>query len=170
MPDNAANVKFLNEEDKPSMVLRMKKHAAYTVLNERFDKSEVWKCFADPKIYMSDLIQFFGDVISLGSSTFLPIIIKSFGFATIEPQLLLIPVYTWGTALYIGISFWSDNIQSRVKFMIPDAISCIVAYALLISAPQAKRGVLNFSLFFLNPGICVSSLEKISDSVCWSLN
>jgi hypothetical protein len=35
---------------------------------------------------------------------------KSFGFATIETQLLLIPVYTWGTALYIGISFWSDKI------------------------------------------------------------
>ncbi|KAE9379536.1 MFS general substrate transporter [Stipitochalara longipes BDJ] len=166
MPDNAANSKFLNAADKELMVLRMRKHAAYTALNERFDKSEVWKCFTDPKIYMSGLIQFFGDVISLGSSTFLPIIIKSFGFATIETQLLLIPVYTWGTALYIGISFWSDKIQSRANFMIPGAISCIVAYALLISVQQAKRGVLYFSLFFLNPGI----YTMLGMNYIWMLN
>lgn len=125
-------------------------------LNEHYDKSEVWKCFTDPKIYMSGLIQFFGDVISLGSSTFLPVIIKSFGFATIETQLLLIPVYAWGTAIYIAISFWSDKVQSRVKFMIPGAISCIIAYALLLGVKQSLRGVLYFSLFFLNPGIYVS--------------
>ena len=165
MPDNPANAKFLTAEDKELMVLRMRKHAAYTALNERFDKSEVWKCFTDPKIYMSGLIQFFGDVISLGSSTFLPIIIKSFGFATIETQLLLIPVYAWGTAIYIGISFWSDKIQSRANFMIPGAISCIIAYALLISVPQANRGVLYFSLFFLNPGIYVSCLAEVSRSL-----
>jgi hypothetical protein len=46
--------------------------------------------------------------------------------------------------------------------MIPGAISCIIAYALLISVPQAKRRVLCFSLLFLNPGIYVSLVEKIS--------
>ena len=156
MPDNAMNAKFLNEEDKAIMSLRMKKHARYTALNEHFDKSEVWKCFKDPKIYMSGLIQFFGDVISLGSSTFLPIIIKYNGFKTIETQLLLIPVYTWGTAVYIIVSFWSDKVQSRVKFMISGAISCMIAYALLVGVKQSLRGVLYLSLFFLNPGVYVS--------------
>jgi hypothetical protein len=41
MPDNAANDKFLNEDDKAITVLRMRKHAAYTALNGRFDKSEI---------------------------------------------------------------------------------------------------------------------------------
>jgi MFS family permease len=82
MPDNAASAKFLNADDKKLMVLRQEKQARYMALNETFDKKEIWKTFKDPKIWLSGLIQFLGDIMSLGTSTFLPIIIKSFGFPT----------------------------------------------------------------------------------------
>ncbi|RDW63755.1 MFS transporter-2 [Coleophoma cylindrospora] len=166
MPDNPATAVFLNAADKEVFRLREQKHAAYTAINERFDKAEIWACFTDPKIYLSGGVQFFGDVISLGSSTFLPIIIKSFGFATIETQLLLIPVYTWGTLLYVGISFWSDRVKSRVVFMLPGAVSCIIGYALYIGVPSSLRGVLYFSQFFLLPGI----YTLLGMNYIWMLN
>jgi MFS family permease len=113
MPDNAASAKFLNADDKKLMVLRQEKHARYMALNETFDKKEIWRTFKDPKIWLSGLIQFLGDIMSLGTSTFLPIIIKSFGFPTIATQLLTVPIFSWGIGVYIAISFWSDRIQRR---------------------------------------------------------
>ncbi|RDW84353.1 hypothetical protein BP6252_01943 [Coleophoma cylindrospora] len=166
MPDDFNSAKFLNDDDKKIMALRHEKHARYMALNESFDRREVWKCFRDPKIYLSGLIQFLGDILSLGTSTFLPIIIKAFGFKTVETQLLTVPIYTWGIGIYIGMSFWSDKIQRRAYFMIPGAISTVIAYALLLSVPMNLRGVLYFSLFFLNPGIyCMLGLNYV-----WMLN
>ncbi|RDW60221.1 major facilitator superfamily-containing protein [Coleophoma crateriformis] len=166
MPDDFNSAKFLNDADKKIMALRHEKHARYMALNESFDRREVWKCFRDPKIYLSGLIQFLGDILSLGTSTFLPIIIKAFGFKTVETQLLTVPIYTWGIGIYIGMSFWSDKIQRRAYFMIPGAISVIIAYSLLLSVPMNLRGVLYFSLFFLNPGIyCMLGLNYV-----WMLN
>lgn len=172
MPDNAASAKFLNADDKKLMVLRQEKHARYMALNETFDKKEIWRTFKDPKIWLSGLIQFLGDIMSLGTSTFLPIIIKSFGFPTIATQLLSVPIFSWGIGVYIAISFWSDRIQRRAYFMVPGALSAIVAYSMLLGVPFHLRGVLYFALFFLNPGIYVSRPNLIvrqvltTSSVC----
>ena len=155
MPDNAASAWFLSDDDKKLMVLRYEKHVRYMALNETFDKSEIWRTLKDPKIYISGLIQFLGDIMSLGTSTFLPIIIKSFGFPTIATQLLTVPIFTWGVGVYICISFWSDRVQRRAYFMVPGALSCIVAYGLLLGIPYHLRGVMYFALFFLTPGIYV---------------
>lgn len=158
MPDTFETAYFLNEEDKALMRLRNEKHDRYMRLNESFDKKEMWRAIKDPKIWISALIQFLGDTLSFGTSTFLPIIIKSFGFNTVLTQLLTVPVYSWGVGVFIGMSYWSDKLQRRAQFMIPAAFSCIIGYILLLTVPFAKRGVLYFSLFFITPGIYVSGL------------
>lgn len=156
MPDSYEKAKFLNEEDKVIMRLRTKKHDRYMRLNESFDKSEVWRCFRDPKIWLSGLIQFLGDILSFGTSTFLPVIIKSFGFKTVITQLLTVPVFAFGVAVYIGISVWSDKIQKRAYFMVPGGICAMIGYVLLLSVSFEKRGVLYFACFLITPGLYVS--------------
>jgi predicted MFS family arabinose efflux permease len=157
MPDSFENAKFLTEEDKVIMRLRNEKHDRYMRLHETFDKSEVVRAFKDPKIWLTGLIQFLGDILSFGTSTFLPIIIKSFGFNTVLTQLLTVPVFSWGVGLFIAMSYWSDRVQRRAYFMVAAALSTIIGYVMLLTVPFAKRGVLYFSLFFITPGIYVSS-------------
>lgn len=125
-------------------------------LNEEFDRNEVWKCFKDPKIWLSGFTQFMGDILSFGTSTFLPVIIKSFGFKTVITQLLTVPVFAFGVAVYIGISIWSDKIQRRAYFMVPGALCTIIGYGLLLGVSFQKRGVLYFACFLITPGIYVS--------------
>ncbi|KAI1858481.1 uncharacterized protein JN550_012614 [Neoarthrinium moseri] len=126
MPDNYDNAKFLNEEDKALMRLRTIKHDRYMRLNETFDKKEVFKAFKDKKLWLSALIQFLGDVLSFGISTFLPSLVKSFKFDSVLTQLLTVPIYFWAVFFYITISFWSDRIQKRAIFMIPGGLAVAV--------------------------------------------
>jgi MFS family permease len=71
-PDNWQTAKFLNAEEKELMRLRVAKHHATMNSEESFDKREVWKTFKDFKIWISGLLQFLGDVLSFGVSTFMP--------------------------------------------------------------------------------------------------
>lgn len=160
MPDSYQNAKFLNDEDKELMRLRTIKHDRYMRLNETFDKNEVFKAFKDEKLWLSAMIQFLGDILSFGVSTFMPSLVKSFGFDSILTQLLTVPIYAWAVAVFIGVSLWSDKVQKRAVFMVPGAIVVVIGYAMLCSVAMDKRGVLYFACFLIVPGIYVSRVER----------
>ncbi|KAH8645496.1 major facilitator superfamily transporter [Xylariales sp. PMI_506] len=166
MPDSYENAKFLTEEDKELMRLRTIKHDRYMRLNESFDKKEVFKAFKDKKLWLSALIQFLGDILSFGVSTFLPTLVASFKFDTVLTQLLTVPIYFWAVSVYITVSLWSDRIQKRAVFMIPGALAVAVGYAMLCGVPMQLRGVLYFACFLIVPGVyCMLGLNYV-----WMLN
>jgi cation transport ATPase len=160
MPDSFENAKFLNEEDKALMRLKAIKHDRYMRLNESFDKKEVFKAFKDKKLWLGATIQFLGDILSFGISTFLPSLVKSFKFDSVLTQLLTVPVYFWAVAVYITVSVWSDKVQRRAIFMIPGAMAVIVGYAMLCSVPMRLKAVLYFACFMIVPGVYVSSARQ----------
>jgi hypothetical protein len=113
MPDSYQDAKFLNDEDKELMRLRAIKHDRYMRLNETFDKREVLKAFKDKKLYMSACVQFLGDILSFGVSTFLPSLVKSFRFDSVLTQLLTVPIYFVAVVIFIAMSIWSDKVEKR---------------------------------------------------------
>lgn len=161
MPDTYENAKFLTAEDKELMRLRVIKHDRYMRLNETFDKTEVWKTFMDPKIWMSALIQFLGDILSFGISTFMPSLVRSFGFDSVLTQLLIVPIFFVGVAVYITVSFWSDRIERRAVFMIAGALTLVAGCALQIALPMDQRGALYFACFLCVPGLYVSDVKCV---------
>lgn len=174
MPDSFENAKFLSKEDKELMRLRAIKHDRYMRLNESFEKKEVFKAFKDKKLWLGASIQFLGDILSFGISTFLPSLVKSFQFDSVLTQLLTVPVYFWAVAVYISVSFWSDKVQKRAVFMIPGALAVIVGYALLCTVPMRFKAVLYFACFLIVPGVYVggityadATIANSAYSVCW---
>jgi MFS family permease len=162
MPDSYENAKFLNDEDKEIMRLRAIKHDRYMRLDESFDKKEVIKAFKDKKIWFSASIQFFGDILSFGVSTFMPSLVRSFGFDSVLTQLLTVPIFFFAVVVYIAVSFWSDKIQRRAVFMVPGALVVVLGYSLLCGVSMDRRGVLYFACFLIVPGIYVSIDENSS--------
>ncbi|KAI1338318.1 major facilitator superfamily domain-containing protein [Xylariaceae sp. FL0016] len=155
MPDGYENARFLTAEDKELMRLRTIKHERYMAVNEIFDRREVTKAFRDPKIWASALIQFLGDVLSFGVSTFMPALVRSFGFQSVLTQLLTVPIFFSAVAIFIALSIWSDKVQRRVVFMLPGALMCAVAYAMLMGIPMEARGALYFACFLVVPSIYI---------------
>lgn len=155
MPDSYETARFLNSKDKELMRLRSIKHDRYMRLHERFDRREVWKTFKDVKIWLSATIQFLGDILSFGISTFMPSLVKSFGFNSVLTQLLTVPIFFTGVAVYVMVSIWSDKIQKRAVFMVSGALVLALGYALQTGLPMLQKGALYFACFLVVPGLYV---------------
>jgi MFS family permease len=165
LPDNFETARFLDENDRRLMRIRAERNARYNGRPE-FEWSEVRKALTDPKLYISCWSQFWADLCSFGLSSFLPLIIKTFGFDTVTTQLLTIPVFTWASISYLMVSWVSDRFNSRYFCMLPAVIITAIGYAVNIGVPAAARGPLYFSLFLIAPGIYVI----VGINCTWLLN
>jgi len=133
---------------------------------DAMDKSEVKLAFCDPKVWLSGACQFCANTCSFGFSTFLPVIIRGFGYSSIRTQLLTVPVYIWASAVYLFIAFCSDYFNRRAFFMVPLALVTLVGYAMLLGVSMSSTGVLYFATFVTATGIyCCVGLN-----VTWVIN
>lgn len=165
LSDDFESAKFLNEEDKSLMRIRAEISSRYNGRPE-FDWAEVKRAVLDPKLYISSFSQFMADICSFGLSSFLPLIIRSFGYDTVTTQLLTIPVFATASLGYIAVSWMSDRWQQRAMFMMPAALLTAVGYAVNIGTPTNLRGVLYFSTFLIAPGVYIC----VGLNVSWLLN
>ncbi|VUC35335.1 unnamed protein product [Clonostachys rosea] len=152
LPDDFEHARFLNEEEKQMMRIRADINARYNGRPD-FDWAEVKRAVLDPKLYISCWSQFMADICSFGLSSFLPLIIKSFGYDTVTTQLLTIPVFFWASCAYIVVSWMSDRWQRRAFFMIPACFVTAIGYAVNLGVPTSQRGALYFSTFLIAPGV-----------------
>jgi|SRR5690242_6902840 len=75
---------------------------------------------------------------SIGYSTFLPTIIRGLGTWTAqEVQLLTIPCYFLGAAMYMTVAYLSDKTQKRGMFCVIFGIVSLVGYVILLSPTPA---------------------------------
>jgi MFS transporter, ACS family, DAL5 transporter family protein len=154
LPDNFETARFLNEDDKKIMRIRAEIAARYNGAEE-FEWKEVRKAFQDPKTWISCWSQFMGDICSFGLSTFLPLIIKGFGYTTVRTQLLTIPVFLVAAFFFVIVSWCSDHFGKRVFFMLPAVLVTMIGYALQLGIPISNKAVLYFSTFLIAPGIYI---------------
>jgi hypothetical protein len=110
--------------------------------------------------------RFFADICSFGFSSFLPLILRSFGFGTVVTQLLTIPVYFGASSAYLIVSLFSDRTRKRYFFMLPAALVTAVGYAINVGVPMGQRGALYFSTFLIAPGIYII----VGLNATWLLN
>lgn len=152
LPDNFESARFLNEDEKAMMRVRAEINARYNGKPD-FDWGEVKKAVCDPKLYISCWSQFMADICSFGLSSFLPLIIRSFGYDVVTTQLLTIPVFFWASASYIVVSYCSDKFKQRALFMMPACLVTAIGYAVNLGVPMNQRGALYFSTFLIAPGV-----------------
>ncbi|KAH9903532.1 major facilitator superfamily transporter [Xylariomycetidae sp. FL2044] len=160
LPDGFETAWWLKEDEKALMRIRQEQVKIYLGESETFDKAEVKLAFEDVKIWLSGACQFCADTCSFGFGTFLPVIIKGFGYGSVRTQLLTVPVYIWASVVYIFISFMSDRFNKRAVFMVPMALVTAAGYAMQVGVPMSSTSVLYFGTFVTATGIyCVVGLN-----------
>ncbi|CZT25765.1 related to permease of the major facilitator superfamily [Ramularia collo-cygni] len=166
LPDSFESAWWLTEEDKRLCRVRNEQVAIYQGDSETFDRGEVKQAFLDPKIWLSSICQFCANTCSFGFSTFLPVIIRGFGFSSVRTQLLTVPVYIWASVFYLTIAYLSDMARRRAFFMTPLALVTALGYSLLLGVDMNNTAVLYFATFVTATGIyCVVGLN-----VTWNSN
>ncbi|KAJ9630862.1 hypothetical protein H2203_001387 [Taxawa tesnikishii (nom. ined.)] len=144
LPNDPSNAYFLNAEDKHLMKIRAQQRAAY-MGSEEFSWEEVKNALRDPKVYLSGAIQFMQDILLYGFSTFLPSIIKSMGYNSLQSQYLTIPVYILGGLCFLAFAFVSDRLTIRGPFVLLANVFGIIGYILIIC--KTSNGVKFFATF-----------------------
>lgn len=85
------------------------------------------------------------DILLYGFSTFLPSIIESMGYSSLQAQYLTIPVYIVGGLCFLGFAFVSDRLRIRGPFVAFANIFGIVGYILILC--DTSDGVKFFATF-----------------------
>ncbi|KAI4939261.1 uncharacterized protein J4E92_000545 [Alternaria infectoria] len=169
LPDNFETAWWLNEDEKALLRARHENERLYqgkSMTTDALDKSEVKLAFRDPKVWLSSACQFCANTCSFGFSTFLPVIIRGFGYSSIRTQLLTVPVYIWASVVYLFVAFCSDYFNRRAFFMVPLALVTSIGYAMMLGVSMSSTGVLYFATFVTATGIyCVVGLN-----VTWVIN
>ncbi|KAJ9145499.1 MFS transporter [Pleurostoma richardsiae] len=144
LPNDPSNAYFLNDREKHLMRVRAVQRAQY-MGSEEFSWDEIKIELMDPKLYLSGAIQFCQDILLYGFSTFLPSIIVSMGYSSLEAQYLTIPVYILGGACFLTFAFISDHLSLRSPFILLANIFGIVGYILILC--PTPNGVKFFGTF-----------------------
>ncbi|OIW26939.1 MFS transporter [Coniochaeta ligniaria NRRL 30616] len=144
LPSDPSNAYFLNEEERRIMRVRALQRAQY-MGSEEFSWEEIFITLRDPKMYLSGAIQFMCDILLYGFSTFLPSIIKTMGYDSLQSQYMTIPVYVFGGLVFLLFAYFSDKWTLRAPFLFFANIFGIVGYILILC--PTPNGVKFFGTF-----------------------
>ncbi|KAG9042781.1 hypothetical protein FS837_010400 [Tulasnella sp. UAMH 9824] len=148
MPDNPATARFLTEQEKIDVVKRIR-------INQNGIETKVWKryqfieAFTDPKTWMFFLFACVANLVG-GIGVMFNIIIKGFGFNTLETTALSIPL---GAAMVITITIGTILIKyfpnSRCLLGIIGFILPSICIFLLIFLPWSNKTGLLIALYLI---------------------
>ncbi|CAN8105389.1 unnamed protein product [Discula destructiva] len=132
LPNDPNNAYFLNDRERHLMRIRAEQRAQYMGSDE-FSWDEILITLRDTKLWLSAVIQFCQDLLLYGFSTFLPSIITTMGYSSLQAQYLTIPVYVIGGGSFLVLSFISDRLTLRSPFLILANFVGLIGYALILS-------------------------------------
>ncbi|BGP43058.1 hypothetical protein JCM10449v2_007073 [Rhodotorula kratochvilovae] len=77
------------------------------------------------------------DVTLYGASTFFVVIVKGFGYSTINSQLLTAPIYAWAAIVYMCAAYCADRFDVRFWLILPTTLVTCVGYIILVVVKES---------------------------------
>lgn len=149
-PADPCTAWFLNEEERRVMRLRFELNPHLSIEDE-FSWAKVGAAFRDPKMYLHAVLEFAVCLSLFSFMTFLPAIIRGFGYVSVHAQLLTVPVYAWATAAFLITAFQSDRVGWRGPFILGGCIFLLIGYS--INLGTASLGARFAAVFLLATGV-----------------
>ena len=122
MPDSIMRAKCFSEEDKKLMVERVRSNQT-GIQNREFKKSQMWEGLTDPQAWGYALIQLCTTLPTSGLGGFQGIIIKGFGFTTLQTQLLAMVLGAYIIVVLLSSSWLvkktGQNLLVMLAFVVP---------------------------------------------------
>ena len=167
LPPDPVRAKSLNEREKYIAVARLRTNNT-GVRNTHVKKSQVWELLRDPKFWLMFSMAFLMEIANAPASTFIPIIIKSFGYSTLNSLLLAMPLgFIIGCfellASYAAMKI--PNVRSYIYVMCQSVT--VMAALLLWQLPfTAKGGLLLgcYTISFFGAGYAVLMGMQIANT------
>ncbi|TVY48128.1 putative transporter [Lachnellula occidentalis] len=127
LPKNAAEARFLNEDEKKLAYHRIQADSS-SVVNEHFDLREALKIFRQPTTYAFLAIEMCLGVPLQSVNLFLPQIIARLKYSTVKTNLYTVAPNITGAVMLLLLAFTSDFTRRRGPFIVLGFIFTFVGF------------------------------------------
>jgi len=151
LPSDPIRAKGFNDRQRYIAVARLRVNNA-GVRNTHFKSSQVLELLTDTKFWLIFLFAFLSMIANAPISTFVPIIIRSFGFSPLNSLLLIMPAGAFaGTMQLLGpyLSYKYSDKGIRAWIIAACQVVTTVAALLLWLLPLQQTGALLFACYIL---------------------
>ncbi|KAK4044349.1 major facilitator superfamily domain-containing protein [Parachaetomium inaequale] len=162
-PDEA---RFLSDDDRARVVLRLKLDQQSSAEHESFQMSYFWQAMRDWKMWLGMVIYMGCDMPLYAFSLFLPTIIQNLGWNTsvVRSQLMSVPPYVVAALLTVAIGFVADRTRARGLCNIFVSLLGVAGFAMLLGTDNPAVQYAGTFLAALGIYPC------ISNTISWVAN
>ncbi|KAH6854079.1 major facilitator superfamily domain-containing protein [Chaetomium sp. MPI-CAGE-AT-0009] len=162
-PDEA---RFLSDDDRARVVLRLRKDQQASANHEAFEMSYLWQALRDWKMWLGMVIYMGCDMPLYAFSLFLPTIINNLGWNTsvVRSQLMSVPPYVTAAILTVVIGFVADRTRARGLCNILVSVMAVAGFAMLLGTDDPAVQYAGTFLAALGIYPC------ISNTISWVAN
>ncbi|KAE9973696.1 hypothetical protein EG328_004254 [Venturia inaequalis] len=149
LPPDPVRAKGFNDRERYIMIARLRPNNA-GVRNTHFKAKQAWELFLDLKFWLMFIIALLCQVTNGPISAFIPIIVKGFGFTSLNSILLIMPAGAYSGTLQLILTFLAGkytNIRSYLVF--GSFMGTIFSAVLLWKLPLKDLGGLLFAIIIL---------------------
>ncbi|KAH7135287.1 major facilitator superfamily domain-containing protein [Dendryphion nanum] len=149
LPPDPVRAKGFNERQRYISVARLRTNNS-GVRNTHLKTEQIWELLLDGRFWLMFSVAFLSMIANGPISTFVPIIINSFGFSTLHSLLLVMPAGAFAGTLQLVVPWLCykySNLRSLLIFACQ--LGTTLAALLLWLLPRQQTGALLFACYIL---------------------
>ncbi|KAF8200246.1 major facilitator superfamily domain-containing protein [Pholiota molesta] len=151
VPATPMQSRFLTDEQKQIIMLRLQKDRPFVNPLDKFTWRQVWASFTSPHVLIMFVLYFLGGTNLYGLALFLPSIVNQLGFSANKSQLLSVGPYAVGFFVTLILAHISDRYKTRFVPLVCVCLFAVVGFAMYFAAEN--KHVSYAALYFMVPGV-----------------
>lgn len=153
LPDTISKAKFLTAEERQVAVERVVIAGTGNTENSHWRVDQLRECLVDPKTWLIFSIELLSQMPNGGTQSFTNIVIKSFGFTSLQSTLINIPYSILAASIIAGTGWLAGRYRTLNCLLICMVVApCVTGAAIIYRREQVSRGVQLFAYFLLSSG------------------
>jgi MFS family permease len=153
LPDGISSAQFLTPEERKFAQDRVVIAGTGRTEKAPWRWDQVKECLIDPKTYFIFALEVLSQIPNGGTQNFANLVIKSFGFTSLESTLINIPYSLLCAALISGTGYLAGRYRQANCILISAVVlPCITGSAIMYQRENLARGVQMFGYFLLSFG------------------
>jgi MFS family permease len=153
LPDSISKASFLSEDERKFSKSRVLLAGTGTTEETTWKWDQVVECLMDPKTWLVFGLELLTQIPNGGTQNFANLVIKSFGFTSLQSTLINIPYSVITIATIAGTGWLAGRFrQVHCLLIVIVVLPCVVGSAIIYSRAHVVLGVQLFGYFLLSTG------------------
>ncbi|TID07062.1 putative transporter [Colletotrichum higginsianum] len=153
LPDTISKARFLTADERRYAADRVVVAGTGSTEKTAWKWDQVKECFVDPKTWFIFGLEIITQIPNGGTQNFANLVIKSFGFTSLQSTLINIPYSLLSAGIIAGTGWLAGRYRKMNCILIAIIVlPCITGAAIIYSRDSVSSGVQLFAYFLLSPG------------------